>query len=161
MADVIRLFPVELSWISCKFMVEGVRFEGFQGVKYSAKREPVIVKGSRPDGAPTGMTRGTFGGVDGTLTVLNDTAQQIKNTLIGKAALAGDPLSYGSAWFVFSITAFEFGHFLPLNYAFQSCRISGVDGNFQQGDDPLTTDIAFKALDVIENGLSLSSKAIL
>lgn len=157
MADVTRLFPIELSWVSHKFLVNGVRYDGFKGLSYSFKRNVTVVKGSRSDAGPVGMTRGSNDGVEGKISLLSDTAMLIKAQLAALGALALDPLSYGSAWFQMIVVGYEPGHPLPLNYTFTNCRLTSEDLNWQEGDEPSIVELGYKAMKGSVNGLSLAS----
>ena len=132
--------------------IGGKEYEGILGIKYSQKRTRTRVKAVGKGGVPIGKTKGTYNAEDGSITMLRQHAQMLRDDL---AAKSSNGKSYGDTSFPITVQTVEEGT-TPIVDALFDCCIAGDDGSAEESStDGLKEEIPFSMARMTRNGKTL------
>lgn len=156
MADPIRVNGNAFDFGAVRFKIAGNRWEGITAIKYSHKRTRTKVTGLTNDRVPLGVTPGKYEAEDGSITAYTATAADIRQAL---ATIAGSP-SYGDV-----LVPITCQYVNPVNGAvitdeLRGCWIIGDGASLEDNADPSKEEIPIGCLQIIRNGLLLSSRPL-
>lgn len=152
-----RLQHTQLSGRSVRVNMYGAGcYDGWYGFGYAEKRERKVVKGSRPDLTPVGLTCGEY--TPGAMTVkfLAATAQLIREGLAAKSASGK---SYGDVSFgmTVSMTEPDTVNAPVLLYSYATCAIVEDKGDVANTAEEVIEEFGITYVRSNKNGLYLFS----
>lgn len=143
--DQVRRSNILLSWQSDRVKIDGNEWVGITAVGYEEKLERTIVHGNKKDATPLGMTRGKYSVTSCTITMLRDSAAQLKQYLANKGGVG----SHGAAEFQIDVQHVEPNQSV-IAATISGCRWGGSKRDDKEGTDALTEDVTIYALSVLE-----------
>lgn len=146
--DKVYLNEDALDFGSLTVLFDNDPVNGIKGVKYSEKRERTKQYGTGKSRTPRGRTRGKYS-AEGSITVWKDTAEALRKKYGDK-----NGGSYGNAVFQINVQYYERGGDF-INVQLWDCCFAGNDADDQEGNDPLSEEMALDIMRITKNGRSL------